>query len=244
MSKIPDVAMVLSAGRGTRMGVLSQTVPKPLTKVLGRTLLDRILVQLADVGVSRAVVNVHHLGDQITQHLGQRDQQLKIDISDEREQLLETGGGIKKALPKIGSKPFFAINSDALWVNEKSNALKKMAEFYDPEKMDILLLLTPLNTATGFDGAGDFFMDSGGQLSWRADALSAPYVYAGVQILRVNIFKDTPEGPWPLKDLYIRAAHAGRLYGCLLDGHWMHVGTKEAISLAEAKLLSLGEEQL
>lgn len=244
MSKLPDIAMVLSAGKGTRMGEISDTIPKPLTKVLGRTLLDRILDHLSDVGIARAVVNVHHLPDQIEQHLRNRQQGPDIIISNERDALLGQGGGVEKALPHFAGEPFFAINSDALWVNEGSNALEKLAESFNPEIMDILLLLTPLDTAIGFDGAGDVFMGSDGSLSWRGDAVRAPYVYAGVQILSGDVFKDTPQGLWSLKMLYERAVEAGRLYGCLLDGHWMHVGTEQSISLTEQKLLSLGEERL
>lgn len=244
MSKLPDAAMVMSAGKGTRMGHLSQTLPKPLTKVLGRSLLDRILDQLDEVGIAKAVVNVHHLPDQIEQHLSKRARGPVISISDERDALLGQGGGVEKALSHFEGKPFFAINSDALWVNEGSNALEKMAETFNPKQMDILLLLTPVKTAIGYDDAGDVFMGSDGRLSWRGDAKRAPYVYAGVQILSADVFKDTPQGLWSLKMLYERAVDAGRLYGCLLDGHWMHVGTKEAVSLVEQKLLSLNEELL
>lgn len=241
MLTLPQVAMVLSAGKGTRMGALSKTTPKPLVKVLGRTLLDRILDQLETVGIQSAVVNVHHLADQIEQHLRLRQQGPEIIISDERSVLLGQGGGVEKALPHFGNKPFFAINSDALWVDEGNNALEKLAQAYDPETMDILLLLTPTKTALGYDGDGDLFMDESGQLSWKDDAARAPYVYAGVQILTSDLFENTPKGLWSLKELYIRAEKEGRLYGCLLDGHWMHVGTEQTISLAEQKLLSLGE---
>lgn len=241
MATLPQVAMVLSAGHGTRMGALSKTTPKPLVKVLGRTLLDRILDKLDNVGIERTVVNVHHLADQMEAHLLQRKQGPEIIISDERSALLGQGGGVEKALPHFGDKPFFAINSDALWVDEGSNALDKLAQNYDPKKMDILLLVTPSKTALGYDGDGDLFMDESGQLSWKGDAARAPYVYAGVQILTSGLFENTPKGLWSLKELYIRAEKAGRLYGCLLDGHWMHVGTEQTIARAEQKLLSLGE---
>ncbi len=242
MIKLPDMAMVLSAGKGTRMGVKSRTLPKPLSQVLGKSLLDRILDHLGAVGIEQAVVNVHHLADQIEEHLSHRKQAPEIIISDERDALLGQGGGVEKALPHFKGHPFFAINSDALWVDEGSNALKKMASLYDPEKMDILLLVTPLKTAIGYDGQGDVFMDADGRLSWRGEADSAPYVYAGVQIITQGIFHDTPEGLWSLKMLYERAVLAGRLYGCVLDGHWMHVGTQDSITQSEQKLLSIDKE--
>ena len=242
MIDLPESAMVLSAGKGTRMGELSRKLPKPLVKVLGRSLLDRILDHLETANIERAVVNVHHLADVIEQHLEQRSRGPQIIISDERDELLGQGGGVEKALPYFGDRPFFAINSDALWVNEDGNAFDSLATSYDPEAMDILLLLTPTETALGYEGEGDVFMDSQGRLSWKGDAASAPYVYAGVQILTSGLFKNTPEGLWSLKELYIRAANAGRLYGCVLDGHWMHVGTRDSIKLAEQKLLSLGED--
>lgn len=241
MPSLPNIAMVLSAGNGTRMGALSKTTPKPLVKVLGRTLLDRTLDKLDNVGIARVVVNVHHLADQIEEHALQREQGPEIIISDERSALLGQGGGVEKALPHFGDTPFFAINSDALWVDEGSNAFENLAQNYDPEKMDILLLLTPTKTALGYDGDGDLFMDESGQLSWKGDAASAPYVYAGIQILTSDLFENTPKGLWSLKELYIRAEKAGRLYGCVLDGHWMHVGTEQTIARAEQKLLSLGE---
>lgn len=240
MIDMPDIAMVLSAGKGTRMGSLSDTTPKPLVRVHGCSLLDRILDKLAAASINKAVVNVHYLADQIEEHLAKRHTGPSIIISDERDALLGQGGGVEKALPLLGRAPFYAINSDALWVDNDANVFSALADAFDPEKMDILLLLTETDTAIGYDDMGDVFMAPDGKLTWRGEAASSPYIYAGVQILTSDVFHDTPEGLWSLKELYIRAEKAGRLYGCVLDGHWMHVGTQEAIKLAEDKLASLG----
>jgi MurNAc alpha-1-phosphate uridylyltransferase len=225
-------AMVLSAGLGQRMRPITATLPKPLVQVGGRTLLDYSLDRLADAGIETAVVNVHWLPDLIEAHL-QRRLSPRIVVSDERAILLETGGGIKKALPLIGPEPFLALNSDSLWIEGPQPNLRRFMAAWDPERMDILLLLACVATALGYDGKGDFSMDPTGLLRRRKEREITPFVYAGVAILKPDLFADTPEGSWSLNLLFDRAIDAGRLYGLRLDGQWLHVGTPESIADAE-----------
>lgn len=225
-------AMVLSAGLGKRMHPITTTLPKPLVEVGGRALMDYSLDRLADAGIETAIVNVHWLPDLIEAHL-QRRARPRIVISDERAQLLETGGGIKKALPLIGPGPFLALNSDSLWIEGPQPNLRRFMAAWDPERMDILLLLASVATALGYDGKGDFAMDPTGLLRRRAERELTPFVYAGVAILKPELFADTPEGSWSLNLLFDRAIDAGRLYGLRLDGQWLHVGTPESIADAE-----------
>ncbi|WP_370954867.1 nucleotidyltransferase family protein [Bosea sp. RCC_152_1] len=228
-------AMVLAAGLGQRMRPITDTLPKPLVRIGGRAMLDHMLDRLADAGVEDAVVNVHHLACQVEAHLAAR-QWPRITISDERAELLETGGGVKKALPLFGTTPFFHTNSDALWRETGRPALPAMARSWDPERMDILLLLADLETSLGFDGAGDFFRGADGRLTRRGSAARAPWVYAGVAILKPGLFADTPDGPFSLNLLFDRAIAQGRLFGEVLEGRWLHVGTPDAIAPAEAAL--------
>ncbi len=225
--------MVLAAGLGKRMRPITDTMPKPLVAIGGKTMLDHALDRLAEAGVAEAVVNVHYLAGQIEAHLAGRARP-RIAISDERAQLLETGGGVKKALPLLGSEPFFHINSDSLWSETGASNLAAMASAWDPARMDMLLLLAARESSVGFDGAGDFHQDGAGRLARRGQAPSAPFVYAGVAILKPELFADTPEGSFSLNLLFDRAIAAGRLFGHRLDGRWLHVGTPEAIPLAEA----------
>ena len=226
-------AIVLAAGLGKRMRPITDTLPKPLVAIGGKTMLDHALDRLAEAGVERAVVNVHHLPERIEQHVAAR-RQPRIIISDERGLLLETGGGAKKALPELGSEPFFSVNADSLWSENGVSNLSAMAAAWDPARMDLLLLLSEREGSVGFDGAGDFFRDAEGRLTRRGKATSAPFVYAGVAILKPELFADTPEGSFSFNLLFDRAIAAGRLFGHELDGRWLHVGTREAIPLAEA----------
>ena len=226
-------AMVLAAGLGKRMRPITDTLPKPLVAIGGKTMLDHALDRLGEAGVEQAVVNVHHLAEKIEAHLEAREKPA-ITISDERAELLETGGGVKKALPLLGSAPFFHVNSDSLWREAGSSAFAAMREAWRPEAMDLLLLLAKRETSIGFDGAGDFFRDEQGRLTRRGTATSAPYVYAGVAILKPELFADTPDDAFSLNLLFDRAIAADRLFGLVLDGQWLHVGTPEAIAPAEA----------
>jgi MurNAc alpha-1-phosphate uridylyltransferase len=232
-------ALVLAAGLGTRMRPITDTMPKPLVRVGGRTLLDHALDRLVEAAIENAVVNVHYFPDQVEAHLRGRERP-RIAISDERARLLETGGGAKKALPLLagadGSAPFALLNSDSLWVDGPTSNMASLVETWAPERMDILLLAAPVATSVGYDGRGDFLMDADGRLRRRPERDVAPFVYAGAAILKPELFADTPDGPFSLNLLFDRAIALDRLYGMRLEGEWLHVGTPEAIPAAEARL--------
>jgi MurNAc alpha-1-phosphate uridylyltransferase len=232
---LPRCAMVLAAGLGTRMRPLTDTMPKPLVKVAGKPLIDHVLDRLADVGVEKAVVNVHHFADQLIEHLGRRTRP-RIAISDERGLLLGTGGGVKRALPELGDRPFFHINSDTVWVDSTKPNLARLADAFEPETMDTLLLLAPTKASIGYTGRGDFAMAPDGRLTRRGERDTVPFVYAGAAILQPVLFNDVPEAEFPLTDMFERAAKKGRLFGLRLDGLWMHVGTPPAVQEAEAAI--------
>jgi len=226
--------MVLAAGLGKRMRPITATTPKPLVRIAGRSLLDHALDRLAEAGVKQAIVNVHYLADLVEQHLKRR-RRPEIIISDEREKLLETGGGIKKALPKLGRDPFFVVNTDSLWLEGPRGNLGRMARVWDPERMDMLLLLASGATSIGAEGLGDFTMDPAGVLRRRQEREIAPFIYAGIAIVKPELFANTPDGPFSLNLLFDRAIEAGRLYGMRLDGLWLHVGTPDAVKVAEER---------
>jgi len=227
--------MVLAAGLGMRMRPLTNGTPKPLVPVAGKPLLDHVLDKLANGGVTTAVVNVHYLADQIERHLAAR-RAPKIVISDERKELLDTGGGVVKALPQLGDAPFFHVNSDTLWIDSVTPNLKRLAQAFDPTRMDALLLLAPTASSIGYHGRGDFAMDADGTLRRRTENEVVPFVYAGVALLSPALFVDSPAGAFSLNVLFDRAAEQGRLAGLRLEGLWMHVGTPEAIAEAEAAI--------
>jgi N-acetyl-alpha-D-muramate 1-phosphate uridylyltransferase len=224
--------MVLAAGLGTRMRPLTDKIPKPLVPVAGKPLIDHVLDRLADAGVARAVVNVHYMAEQIEQHLAYRTRP-QIVISDERGLLLGTGGGVARALPQLGHAPFFHINSDTIWIDGVQPNLARLAETFDPDTIDALLLLAPTAGSIGYAGRGDFAMAPDGRLNKRPEQEVAPFVYAGAAILSPALFNDAPSGEFSLTALFDRAAEAGRLYGLRLEGLWMHVGTPEAVAAAE-----------
>ena len=231
----PRTAMVLAAGLGERMRPLTDRLPKPLIAVAGRPLIDHVLDRLAAAGVERAVVNVHYLADLIERHLKERTSP-KIVISDERKKLLDTGGGVVKALGLIGREPFFHLNSDTIWIDSVRPNLDCLAEAFDPAAMDGLLLLAPVTTSIGYAGRGDFTMAPDGRLERRLERDVAPFVYAGAAILRPELFEGAPAGAFSLTKLFDKAAAQGRLYGLRLEGVWMHVGTPGAIAEAEAAI--------
>lgn len=226
-------AMVLAAGLGQRMRPITDTVPKPLVRIGGKAMLDHALDRLAEAGVEQAVVNVHHLAGQIEDHVAGRERPC-VKISDERALLLETGGGVKKALPLLGTEPFFHVNSDSLWSENGHSNIAAMAKAWDAARMNLLLLLAEREGSIGFDGAGDFFRDEAGRLARRGKAESAPFVYAGVAIIKPELFGDTPDGAFSLNLLFDRAIAAETLFGTVLQGQWLHVGTPDAIAPAEA----------
>jgi MurNAc alpha-1-phosphate uridylyltransferase len=232
----PDRAMVLAAGLGTRMRPFNGQAPKPLVQVGGKALIDHVLDRLADTGVERAVVNVHHLADQVEQHLQAR-QRPHIVISDERHELLGTGGGVVKALAALGDAPFFHVNSDTIWIDGVKPNLRLLAGAFEPDRMDALLLLAPTATSIGYAGRGDFAMAADGRLSRRGEREVVPFVYAGAAILAPALFRGAPAGAFPLTAMFDRAAEAERLYGLRLEGVWMHVGTPEAVAAAEAAIV-------
>lgn len=234
---MPRTAMVLAAGLGERMRPLTDKLPKPLVPVAGKPLLDHVLDRLAAQGVERAVVNVHYLADLIENHLAARKAP-QIVISDERAKLLNTGGGVVKALPKIGAAPFFHINSDTIWIDGVRPNLERLAEAFNPDTTDALLLLAAGSDSIGYAGRGDFLMGTDGRLKKRPEREMAPFVYAGAALLRPELFKDAPDGAFSLTALFDRAAEAGRLHGLRLEGVWMHVGTPGAIAEAEAAILA------
>ncbi len=229
-----DRAMVLAAGRGVRLRPLTDHLPKPLVPVGGIAMLDRALDALARAGVSQAVVNVHHLAAQIEARLATR-QKPAIHISREDE-LLETGGGIAKAMSHFGDEPFFAANADIVWLDGAVPALTRLAGAWDGARMDALLLVQPVARAVGYDGAGDFALTRDGQLERRGAAPSAPFVFAGVQILHPRLFSGAPAGAFSLNLLYDRARADGRLFGLAHDGGWLHVGTMDGLAAAERAL--------
>ena len=232
---MPESAMILAAGLGLRMRPLTETRPKPLVTVAGRPLIEHILKPVEAAGVSRIVVNVHYLADQMRDHLASREG-VAVFISDETGGLLDSGGGVKKALARLGKDPFFVLNADSFWMDGPRPNLVRLAEAWDPEKMDILLLVVASALATGYDGKGDFSMDPHGRLHRRVERHVAPFVYAGVGIMKPDLFDRTPEGPFSLNLLFDRALEAGRLFGLRLDGEWLRVGTPDAIRLAETRL--------
>jgi MurNAc alpha-1-phosphate uridylyltransferase len=229
-------AMVLAAGLGKRMRPLTDALPKPLVQVAGKALIDHVLDKLAEAGVSQAVVNVHHRADQIEAHLKGRTRP-RVTVSDERGELLDTGGGVVKALPHLGSAPFFHMNSDTLWIEGVTPNLSRLAAQFDAASMDMLLLLASTATSIGYDARGDFVMGPDGRLTRRPEREVAPFVYAGAAVLAPSIFSDAPKGAFSLNRLFDRAAETGRLHGLRLEGTWMHVGTPAAIEAAEAAIL-------
>jgi MurNAc alpha-1-phosphate uridylyltransferase len=229
--------MILAAGLGTRMRPLTDAMPKPLVAVGGKPLINHVLDHLAAVGVETAVVNVHHFADQIEQHLKPR-RAPKIVISDERDAVLGTGGGVVKALPLIGAAPFFVLNSDTLWIDGVKPNLERLAAAFQPAAMDALLMLAPTATSVGYGGRGDFAMAPDGKLRRRPEREVVPFVYAGIAILSPALFQETPSGAFALTQLFDRAIEQERLYGLRLEGVWMHVGTPDAVAAAEHAILA------
>jgi MurNAc alpha-1-phosphate uridylyltransferase len=229
--------MVLAAGFGVRMRPLTDRMPKPMVRVAGKPLLDHVLDKLADADVGEAVVNVHYLPDQIIGHVAARSAP-RVIISDERDAMLGTGGGVVKALPLLGNAPFFHLNADTLWIDGVRPNLARLAEAFDPARMDILLLMASTTGSIGYSGSGDYAMTSDGTLRKRKETQVVPFVYAGVAIISPAIFADAPAGEFGLTRMFDRAETQGRLFGLRLDGVWMHVGTPDAIPVADRAFLA------
>jgi MurNAc alpha-1-phosphate uridylyltransferase len=223
--------MILAAGFGLRLRPITDTTPKPLVQVLGRTLIDRTIDRLHEGGVESFVVNTHHLSELIHRHLKKRvDVEILFSLEDE---ILETGGGITNALSKFSNDPFFACNGDTLWLNGSQDAVNRMVCHWDENKMDALLMLHSTVDAYGYEGLGDFDLDPLGVLSRRPESEVSPYLFTGVQILHPRLFEIAPKGPFSMNVLYDKAIKTGRLYGIVHDGEWFHVGTPEALNEAE-----------
>jgi MurNAc alpha-1-phosphate uridylyltransferase len=229
--------MVLAAGLGLRMRPLTERMPKPLVSVAGKPLLDHALDKLAAGGVAQAVINVHYLPDQIIDHVATR-QQPHIVISDERDVIFGTGGGVTKALPLLGTSPFFLVNADTMWIDGVRPNLARLAETFDPDRMDVLLLLAPTTNSIGYTGNGDYSMTPDGALRRRKEHQVVPFVYAGAAIISPRLFSTAPQGEFALTKLFDQANEQERLFGLRLEGTWMHVGTPDAVAAAEEAFLA------
>ena len=229
-----NTAMILAAGLGKRMRPLTAHQPKPLVRVAGKALIDHALDRLAEAGVARAVVNVHYLADALEAHVTARAAP-QVTVSDERTQLLETGGGMIKALGQLPD-PFFALNADNIWLDGPNNAFVELSHRWDPAAMDALLLLVPHIRAANFTGLGDFHMDPLGRLSRREAGRIAPFIFTGIQLVSHRLLRDAPEGPFSTNLLWNRAVAEGRLFGLSFGGLWFEVGTPQAIRPTEEAL--------
>jgi MurNAc alpha-1-phosphate uridylyltransferase len=235
MKPAPKTAMVLAAGLGKRLRPLTDGLPKPLVEVAGQPLIGHAIDRLALAGVERVVVNLHYKAAMIEAALFDRAHP-RIEYSREAE-LLETGGGVKKALPLLGEF-FFALNGDVFWLDGYAPALGRLAQYFDAERMDAVLLMQRTATAVGYDGAGDYFIDPLGTPRRRGEREIAPYIFAGIQILRRRLFDGVADSVFSLKQLYDRAEDAGRLGAIIHDGEWFHIGTPEGLEATRARLAS------
>jgi N-acetyl-alpha-D-muramate 1-phosphate uridylyltransferase len=227
--------MILAAGLGSRMRPLTDLVPKPLVRVKGRALIDHVLDRIADAGIGHAVVNTHYMADKLIAHVRERTRP-EIIISDERDTLLDTGGGVTRALPKLGSGPFMIHNADSTWLEGVGSNIARICDAWDGERMDFLLLVALASNSVGYDGRGDFQMQADGLMVRRREREMAPFAFTGVSIAHPRAFKDAPAGAFSLNHLWSRAIEDKRLYGVRLDGIWMHIGTPAAVTAAEARI--------
>ncbi len=233
-------AMVMAAGLGTRMRPLTNDMPKPLVKVAGKALIDYSLDKLREAGIRDVVVNVHYLPHLVRAHLHEHGHELKIKVSDESDLLLETGGGLIKALPLLPHDPFYCINSDNIWTEYEGNSLKALAANWNAKQMDALLLVVPKSNAYNHGGAGDFFLAGDGQLIRRDEEPAAPYIYTGIQLVSHRLLRDPPNGAFSTNVFWNRAIADGRLFGLVHHGDWFDIGTPSAIAPTEAKLMVNG----
>ena len=233
MTKPPRSAMILAAGLGTRLRPITDTTPKPLVAVGGRPLIDHALDRLAEAGVEHVVVNIHYKADMIAAHLARRTHP-RIELSEEAE-LLDTGGGVARALPSLG-EAFLVVNSDVFWRDVEPPALLRLAAAFDPIATDGILLLQPTATAVGYEGSGDYFLDQPGSLRRRRDGEVAPYLFAGIQLLHRRLFNAMPGRVFSLVRLFDHAEKAGRLAAIVHDGEWYHVGTPDGLASIRERL--------
>lgn len=231
-------AMVMAAGKGTRMRPLTDTMPKPLVPFAGKPLIDHVLDRLEEAGIEEAIVNVHHFADMLEAHLATRKTP-RIVISDERAALLDTGGGAKKALPLLGDEPIITFNSDSVWIEGLGSNLRDLMAAFDPERMDALLMIADAARTIGYVGRGDFTMDPYGLLARREPSTTVPFMFAGVQIVKPALFADGPYGPFSTNLIWDRLIEKGTLFGHRMGGVWMHVGAPDDLAEAEAFLRDL-----
>ena len=236
MVKHVNTAMIMAAGKGTRMMPLTADRPKPLVEVGGVALLDHVLDHLRDAGVGKIVVNAHYLADQVEAHLAAHATDFDVSISDERELLRDTGGGLVQALPMISDDPFICVNADNWWTNEGQNAIARLMAHWDAARMDVLMLLVPLATAYNSQGIGDFNMDADGRLSRRVGDAPAPYVWTGIQLLSKKLIVDPPSDVFSTNVFWDRAIAEGRCMGLVHEGMWFDVGYPAAIAATEERL--------
>ena len=236
----PNTAMILAAGLGTRMNYLTKDRPKPLVEVAGTPLLEFSLGQIERARIEKVIINVHYKADLIREFLVTRKSAtgsgLEIEISDETDQLLDTGGGVRNALPLLGVDPFYVVNSDVMWRDGISNGFDLLAEHWRDDAMDALLLLAPATTAIGYDGQGDFLMAPDGKLVRRPEREQAPFIFAGIHILHPRLLAECPEGPFSINLTWNQAIKRGRLYGVRREGVWFHVGSPDAVKAVESWL--------
>jgi len=236
MMLVSDTAMVMAAGLGKRMRPLTASQPKPLVRVAGRALIDHALDRMSDAGIARAVINVHYLADALEAHVSAR-RAPAITISDERDTLLETGGGMIRAhAAGLLPDPFFCVNADSIWLDGPRNAFADLSSHWHPEKMDALLLLVPHARARNFTGAGDFYMDPVGRLKRKAPGRIAPYIYTGIQLVSHRLLREAPAGPFSTNILWDRAVADGRLFGTVFTGQWLEVGEPSHVTATEEYL--------
>lgn len=240
LNHLPGTAMIMAAGKGTRMMPLTATRPKPLIEVAGATLLDHVLDLLREAGIGRIVVNVHYLADAIEAHLAAVAGDFAVAISDERALLRDTGGGLVQALPQIEGDPFYCVNADNWFVGKGKNALVRMAEAWVPGAMDVLMLVVPFEHAGNTQGQGDFDLDAEGRLSREGPKRARPYVWTGIQLLARHVVADPPSEVFSTNLFWDRAIARGRCYGLVHHGHWFDVGYPEAIGMTEAALAKAG----
>jgi MurNAc alpha-1-phosphate uridylyltransferase len=232
----PTRAMIMAAGLGTRMRPLTNDRPKPMVKVAGKPLIDHAIDRLVAAGVTTIAVNVHYRAELLKEHLKRRSDGVKIYVSEETDELLGTGGGVVRAMHFFEEEPFFIHNSDSIWIEGFGNALDRMIVRWNPDEMDALLLMASLVSTIGYEGSGDFMMDSDGRLARVLEARVSPFAFPGVQIVHPRLFTNPPKGAFSTNVVWDRAIEKGRLFGIRLDGTWMHIGTAEALVESEAFL--------
>lgn len=231
-------AMVMAAGKGTWMRPLTDTLPKPLVPFMGRPLIDHVLDRLEQAGVEEVIVNIHHFADMLEAHVLKR-RSPHIVISDERDKLLDTGGGAKRALHLLGDDPIITFNSDSVWVEGWGSNLRRLMDRFDPACMDALLMIADASRTIGYVGRGDFHMDPLGALTRRGPSETVPYMFSGVQIVKPALFADGPDGAFSTNLIWDRLIERGALFGQRMSGVWMHVGTPEDLASAESFVRAL-----